>query len=186
MRFMQIFETLSNLPPLKNVALTIGTFDAIHLGHQHLFQELKKRGTPVVLTFSNHPLEILNPSLTPPSILSPTEKLDLFKTFGIEMTLLIPFTQTLAQTPYDIFIKNLHTALPFSFLVLGEDARLGAHAAGTPDKIQDLAKIIGFKTFFCDKIKIESQVISSSQIRKFIQNNQIDQAQKWLGHSKGL
>ena len=183
---MQISETLFNLPPLKNAALTIGTFDAVHLGHQHIFQELKKRGAPVVLTFSNHPLETLNPLITPPPILSLPEKLDLFKTFGIELTILLPFTKTLAQTPYDLFIKNLHAALPFSSLVLGKDARLGAHAAGTPDKIDLLAKTIGFETFFCDKLKIDSKIISSSQIRVFIQNNQIDQAQQWLGHSKGL
>lgn len=183
---MQISKTLSQLPLLNNVALTIGTFDAVHLGHQYLFQELKKRGTPVVLTFSNHPLEILNPSLVPFPILTTNEKLDLFKTFGIELTILLPFTQVLAQTPYDTFIKDLHTALPFISLILGEDARLGAHAAGTPDKIQDLAKTIGFETFFCDKLKIESTVISSSQIRTFIQNQQIDQARKWLGHCKGL
>jgi len=183
---MQIFDTLSNLPPLKNIALTIGTFDALHLGHQHLFQTLKMYGTPAVLTFSNHPLEILNPSLAPSPILTPKEKIELFQTFGIELAIILPFTKILSQTPYDTFIKDLHTALPFSFLVLGEDARLGAQAAGTPGKIQSLSKIIGFEAVFIPKLKIEEKTISSSQIRTFIQKTQITQARQWLGHSKGI
>ncbi len=65
---MIIVEKLEDIPPLSGpIALTIGSYDGIHLGHQHLFQQLKKYGTAAVLTFSNHPAEVLPPHSAPPS-----------------------------------------------------------------------------------------------------------------------
>ena len=56
-------KSSKDIPSLSDpIALTIGFFDGVHLGHQHLFQQLKKHGTAAVLTFSNHPAEVLRPS----------------------------------------------------------------------------------------------------------------------------
>ncbi len=179
---MIVIEKLDQIPPLQQpIALTIGTFDGVHLGHQYLFQELKKRGYAVAVTFSNHPLDILAPQQAPTPLLPLSEKLELFKQHGIQMTLLIPFTQELSVTPYDIFLQNLHTALPFSTLVLGEDARLGARAEGDLPKIQALSKIIGFEALFLPKLTLDGEVISSRQIRELLKTNQTDKAVRYLG-----
>ena len=106
---MIIHNSLDNIPALPEpIALTIGTFDGVHLGHQHLFAELKKHGAPVVVTFSNHPSEILRPFDVPAPILTLNEKLELFAQFGIAMAIVIPFTHALSQIPYDEFLKKLH------------------------------------------------------------------------------
>ncbi len=175
---MIIHNSLENIPSLPEpIALTIGTFDGVHLGHQHLFHELKKYGTPVVLTFSNHPSEVLHPSEIPAPILTLSEKLRLFEEFGIAMTIVIPFTPELSQIPYDEFLKKL----TFSTLVGGEDMRIGARGEGTCTAIKKL----GYKTAFLPKFTLNGAPISSRLIRELIKTHQLDQAQKLLGHNKG-
>ena len=174
---MIILNSLENIPDLNEpIALTIGTFDGVHLGHQHLFQELKKHGSPVVLTFSNHPSEIL---LSRPSepILTLSEKLELFEKFGIEMAIVIPFTHELSQIPYKEFLKKLK----FSTLIGGEDMRIGAHGEGN----QTALTTLGLNIIFLPKFTINGITISSRLIRDYIKTYQFDKAQKLLGHNKG-
>ncbi len=179
---MIIVNSLDQIPQLHlPIALTIGSFDGVHLGHQHLFQELKKHGTPVVFTFSNHPSEILRPTDVPMPILTLEEKLELFEQFGIALAIVLPFTKELSQIPYDQFLKDLRAKLPFSTLVGGQDIRIGAQGQGNSQTLSSL----GFKTVFLPKFSIDGQIISSRLIRSLIKNHQIDQAQKWLGHKKG-
>ncbi len=179
---MIILNSLDHIPPLPlPIALTIGSFDGVHLGHQRLFQELKKHGTPVVFTFSNHPAEILRPSEVPAPILTLQEKLELFEEFGIALTIVVPFTKALSQIPYDQFLKDLREKLPFSTLVGGEDIRIGAGGAGNRETLP----LLGFKTVFLPKFTMDGHIISSRHIRSLIKNHQLDQAQQWLGHKKG-
>ena len=163
------------------IALTIGTFDGVHLGHQHLFAELKKHGTPVVCTFSNHPAEILRPTEVPTPILTLDEKLELFQQFGIEKTVIIPFTKELSELPYDQFLNDLRLEVPFTTLLGGEDIRIGARGEGSRHTLQNL----GFKTVFLPKFILDGEVVSSRVIRSLIKNHQYDQARKLLGHTKG-
>src|SRR5689334_15380951 len=105
--------SLDHIPTLPSpISFTLGTFDTVHLGHQHLFKELKKRGTAVVLTFSNHPSEILSKTPTTP-LLTLSQKLDLFERYGIDLTLVLPFTRELAALPYDTFIQQIRQKIPF-------------------------------------------------------------------------
>jgi riboflavin kinase / FMN adenylyltransferase len=175
---MIIHESLDNIPDLeKPIALTIGAFDGVHLGHQHLFKELKKHGLPVVVTFSNHPAEVLHPSDVPTPILTLSEKLQLFEEFGIALAIVIPFTRELSQIPYDQFLKKLK----FSTLVGGEDIRIGARGEGNRTTLANL----GFNTIFLPKFTLDGITVSSRLIRELIKTHQYDPAQKWLGHTKG-
>lgn len=171
---MIIHTSLDDIPLMPEpIALAVGTFDGVHLGHQYLINELKKHGTPVVLTFSNHPAEILRPSEVPFPILTLAEKLQLLETFGVALTIVIPFTQELSQTPYDQFLKKI----PFSTLVAGKDLCLGAKGEGTQAAIEAL----GYKTVCISRLL----PLSSRLIREFIKNQKIDHAQTLLGHNKG-
>jgi len=183
---MQVFESLENLPRFEDVALTIGTFDGVHLGHQKILEELKKKGRPAVLTFSNHPMEVIRPILTPRLILTTAQKLQLLEQFGVEIVLNLPFTEKIAKTPYDLFIYSIRAALPFKALVLGEDARLGAGARGTKIHLKQLGKVTGFETLFVPPLKIGDETVCSSLIRVYIRTEQFDQARAWLGHSQGI
>ncbi len=179
---MIIVEKLEEIPPISGpIALTIGSFDGVHLGHQHLFQQLKKYGTAAVLTFSNHPAEVLRPDATPPMIDSLDQKIRRLETSGIDITLILPFTQELSSVSYDTFLKQVHQRLPFTHLILGEGSALGNQAQGTQENIEALAKELNFEAIYLPKFLFEGEIVSSKKIREFINSGNFEQAFRLLG-----
>jgi riboflavin kinase/FMN adenylyltransferase len=179
---MIIVEKLENIPPVSGpIALTIGFFDGVHLGHQHLLQHLKKYGTAAVVTFSNHPAEILRPESTPPLIDTLEQKIRRLETSSIDLTLILPFTQELSSLSYDTFLKQLHERLPFTHLVLGEGSALGHQAQGTEANIKALAKELNFEAIYLPKFLFEGEIVSSKRIREFINTGNFEQAFRLLG-----
>lgn len=180
---MQIVNRLEDIPPIPApIALTIGTYDGVHLGHQFLFAELKKKGTAAVLTFSNHPSEILHPQSPITPLYSPQQKLHLFETLGIDLAIVLPFTPELARTPYDVFIHQIRRYLPFSYLILGEGAALGQRALGTEKNIRALAQQLHFEAIYLPKLTVEEETVSSRKIRELIKTGNLEQARRLLGH----
>ena len=91
---MQIFSGYHELAPhhLNHpVILTIGNFDGVHRGHQKIFETMRhlkihQQGTLIVLTFSNHPLEVIHPEIIVSKITPLEEKLSLLKEEDIDIT----------------------------------------------------------------------------------------------------
>jgi riboflavin kinase/FMN adenylyltransferase len=175
--------SLDTLIPLPlPVALTIGTFDGVHLGHRYLLTELKKYGTSVALTFSNHPAEILSP--TPPRLISTlSEKLALFKECGLDCAIVLTFTQDLANQSYDVFLKKLKFCTSFSTLVIGKGAAFGKYNEGTETRIKALEASLGFKSYYLEKMVSEKDCISSNIIRNLIHQGDLSKAAKLLGRT---
>jgi len=179
---MIIVEQLDNIPPISGpIALTIGSFDGVHLGHQYLFQQLKKYGTAAVLTFSNHPAEVLRPDSAPPLIDTLDQKIHRLEIHGIDLALMIPFTQELSSLSYDIFLKQLHKQLPFTHLIFGEGSALGHQAKGTETNIKALAKELNFEAIYLPKFLFEGEIVSSKRIRELINSGNFEQAFRLLG-----
>ncbi len=108
-------EPLKNLapliPPLTSSVLTIGSFDGVHLGHQLLLQKLKEASHPgdtcVILTFANHPSTLFSPQAPTPLITPLPQRLSLLSYYCPGSLILpLPFTQELADTPYDVFLTQ--------------------------------------------------------------------------------
>ncbi len=179
---MIIVEKLEDIPALSGpIALTIGSYDGVHLGHQHLFQELKKRGTAVVLTFSNHPAEVLHPKTAPNLIDTLQQKLRRFESQGIDLVIVLPFTPELSAMTYDAFLKKLRQHLFFTHLVQGEGTVMGHKAQGTQEKIAALAKELNFEACYLPKYTLEGEAISSRKIRELISTGNFEQAFRLLG-----
>jgi riboflavin kinase/FMN adenylyltransferase len=179
---MIIVERLEDIPPISGpIALTIGSYDGVHLGHQHLFQQLKKHGTAVVLTFSNHPAEVLRPYAAPPLIDTLDQKISRLEKNGIDLTLILPFTPELSSLSYDTFLKQVHQYLPFTHLILGEGSALGHQARGTQENIQVLAKELNFEAIYLPKFLFEEEPVSSKKIRELIETGNFEQAFRLLG-----
>jgi riboflavin kinase/FMN adenylyltransferase len=178
---MIVINSLKAIPPLKKpIALTIGTFDGVHLGHQHLFQQLKKHGTVAVLTFSNHPAEVLHATHIPP-LCSLEQKLSLFKDHGIDLAIVLRFTPELALTPYDTFLKQIHHYLPFATLILGQGAVIGHQAQGDEARIKTLSKEMDFEAIYLPKATYDNETVSSRKIRELIKTGKTEQAHHLLG-----
>ena len=188
---MKVITHLDQPPPLKPpIALTIGVYDGIHLGHQRIFKELHKytraEGTRVILTFSNHPTTLFTPEKPLPSIISLDHRLHLLESFGFDLVILLPFDQTLAKLPYDTFIKNLRAKLPFKHLVLGSDAHLGKNRAGTPSAICALGEELHFTSAYLPKETYHKEPISSGRIREHLARGELKKVKKMLGRSYSI
>lgn len=177
---MKIYSEIpKNLPPL---ALTIGTFDGVHLGHQALLKALKAKEAPAaVLTFSTHPLEVLRPP-APLWICSLDERLKFFEECGIDIAIAIPFSSALAATPYDAFLAQF----PLRYLLLGEGDTLGKNRQGNREALTAYAEKNSFAFEYYPKLWLEGQIISSTRIRAAIASNDLSLASRLLGRTQPL
>lgn len=161
--------------------ITIGVFDGLHLGHRLILKKLKeKKGLSIVITFENHPLDILNPEIKIKTIYNLDEKLELLKSFDIDIALLIKFSKKFASLSYLDFLKELKSRFAFKYLVVGDDVKIGKNQEGNKDKIKSLENVLDFKTEFIEKVKYENKVISSNWIRELIDEENYSLVSKLL------
>lgn len=168
---------LDDVPPLPSpIILTIGNFDGVHIGHQKLLQQ-----ATVALTFSNHPVEFFT-GKTMPALCTLDERLNKIEACGIQCTLILPFNQALSELTYQEFIDKIRTKIPFTQLVLGEGATFGKDREGTPENLHKL----GLPVKYISKEQLDGIIISSEQIRKWLDNNEIDIARRALCMNKSI
>lgn len=163
---MIIAKSLSEIPfSFGPVALTIGFFDGVHAGHRFLFSELKKRGRPAAITFSNHPSEALGKK-TPRLLTTLQEKLSLLQECKVELVIVLPFTKELAATSYIDFLQQVKDHLDFRYLVLGKGDALGKGREGDEVHLQLLEDELDFQAVFLPKLSYDGEPISSERIRR--------------------
>lgn len=185
---MEVFFGIDKINrPLKNPVLTIGNFDGVHLGHQTLFDRVKHRaqslnGESVVMTFHPHPLEVLSPGNGPVFITEHARKLRLIESCGIDIAIVVPFSQEFAQMSAQQFVKHiLVDKIGVKALVVGYDYRFGCGREGNIDFLKDLGKKFDFDVEAVTGIKMDGKVVSSTAIRQFIKEGQLKEANSLLG-----
>ena len=180
---MLIVKELEEIPSLPHpIGLTIGSFDGVHLGHQKLLQELKKRSaTTAALTFSNHPAEVLSHRPLAPAITSLEEKLELLEKMGIDLVILLKFSDDLVKLPFDEFLKKIRVKLPFALLLLGEGAAFGSGKRGDEEAVKALARELNFQADYLPKQLIDGRPISSGWIREALSQGDLPLVKKLLG-----
>lgn len=175
-------QALSTTPCI----ITIGNFDGLHLGHQHLIKELTKvaknqQRPSVVFSFENHPGEILRPDRPICKLCTNDYKIQFLEKLGIDTLILLPFTKQLSELSAEEFILKLQQSISFSHLILGWDATLGKNRQGNKEIIQDIAAKQHFEVKYLNQLTIDNIPVSSSLIREYIQKGNLDQANKLLG-----
>ncbi|MCB1106872.1 MAG: hypothetical protein KDK76_02105 [Chlamydiia bacterium] len=179
---MKVVHSMEEIPKLEEpIALSIGVFDGVHLGHQMIFKRLnkltRKGGTSVILTFSNHPSTHLTPNSPVPLLTSLDHRLKLLKKQPIDLAIVLPFNEEIANQSYSSFFGNLRTHLPFKHLIVGEDARFGKGRSGGPDQI----KALGWDTEYLSKETLHKEEISSGLIRHYLEERNLKKVKKMLG-----
>lgn len=174
----QLYRLEDFTPSSEPISLTIGNFDGIHLGHQAILSRLTNR--KVVFTFSNHPAEVLyaKPSSR---LITFSHRLHLLSSYGIDTTLVTPFTEAFSKQSAEEFLLKLRAFIPFSHLVLGHDAVLGHARQGDSTQLLKLAKREGFLLEYLEAVKLDGIIVSSSEIRKQIQLGSFERANQLLG-----
>lgn len=184
---MLLITDLNDIPPLdKPCALTIGSFDGVHLGHQALLKHLKGKGTLCVFTFSNHPSTLFNPDNPVDLICPPLQKVKLLHDYGVDLVILIPFTRSFANVDFDEFLRQLKSKLNFSWLALGVGAAFGKNRKGDEAAVRRLASQLDFNVDYLPKTIVKGLPVSSGRIRSCIAQGRFQDAQELLGRHYSL
>jgi len=179
---MQCVTDLEEAPPLSSpIALTIGSFDGLHLGHQSIMDRIKQSKSSAVVTFQTHPSKVVSPEKGVRRLCTQAHQIDLFAHIGIDLLCLLPFTKKISQWSARTFIETLHEKVPFEQLILGHDARFGRGREGTPEVVRAVGEELGFDTLYLDPVRMDGRPISSGWIREEIEKGHLEKASQLLG-----
>jgi riboflavin kinase/FMN adenylyltransferase len=169
------------------IALTIGNFDGVHLGHQAMLSRLRTSardgGLPAcAMTFEPHPREFFAPDRAPSRLTSLREKLQLLAVYGIERSYVCRFNYLFAQISPDEFIKRiLVRGLGVRSLLVGDDFRFGARRAGDFSLLKQHASRLGYTVEAMSSVMLEAERVSSTAVRKALECGDLAGAARLLG-----
>ena len=156
-------------------SLAVGFFDGVHLGHQAIL-----KGADAALTFSNHPLSVLAPEKAPRLIMSPEERVAAIKACGVKDVTVLEFTRKLAEMSAEEFLTR-HLASSVSRLSssvrCGENWRFGKGGEGNAAFLRER----GFTVEVMPYAEYKGERLSSSRIRRCLENGEIEDANAMLG-----
>lgn len=184
---MRIARDVAETVGFSPSALTIGNFDGVHIGHQHLLRKTcdfakSKGASPTVLTFDPHPSRIVAPERTPRLLTTIDERCAWMEAEGIEQVLVLPFTVEIARLTPEEFVRGiLVNALRAKIVLVGENFRFGHKQSGDTKVLIALGKRCGFEVCLAEAVTCRGQVVSSSAIRKFLDSGEAGMAWRFLG-----
>ncbi len=190
---MQIIENvLETEKQFPNVVLTVGSFDGVHVGHQHILSDVVERakaigGTPALLTMHPHPREYFAPGNAPNLLTSFEKKLALLEEAGIEVLYVLPFNAETADIEPEAFIENvLRDHCHAVSLIVGHDCRFGQKARGDFEMLQAYASKMGFDVKEIAPVIVEAERVSSTLIRERILQGDLDTVEHLLGRKYSI
>ncbi len=190
---MKIYHSLDDFSRLEYAVVTSGTFDGVHLGHQKILTRLsefadKNSGETVVLTFWPHPRLVLKPDEHTLKLLNTfEEKANLLKEQGIQHLVRIPFTKEFSQLSSNDFIRRiLVEKIGTKKLVIGYDHRFGKNREGSFQELKRNGPTYGFEVEEIPRQEIDHIAVSSSKIRKALEEGDVIIAQHLLGRPYSL
>ncbi len=186
-----IEKEISGLAPTRGTLVSIGVFDGMHLGHRTLIRELveqarAKKLLSAVITFRQHPMALLAPGETVPSLTSLTERIRLIKEMGVDIVITLTFSHELAELGAQPFVLMLQQYLKIQGMILGWDFALGRHREGSLEALHEMGKKLGFTTEVVGPVKYNGEIISSTAIRQALSNGDMAKANAMLGRPFSL
>lgn len=189
---MDIFWWPSQSPPdLENTVATLGTFDGVHLAHQKILNEVVKeahdRGTTAVaITVDAPPAALLGESHEP-TLTSVHHRARLMGRLGIDCCMVIEFTDEVARIEAPEFVRRvLCETLDVELLILGFDSHFGKDRQGNAELCRRMGQDMGFDVRTIPPVKVDDEVISSSNIRRAIMEGDMSRAARLLGRPYAL
>ena len=184
---MRIFNGFDNLPKFSGAVVTVGSYDGVHRGHRVLIDMVtglarRSGGESVVITFSPHPREILDPEGVK-LLNTPCEKAALLEKAGVDNLIIIPFTREFSKISYRDFVKDyLVGKVGMIAFVAGYNHHFGAGKEGGPDSMEALSDEMGF--VFCPVARhdVGDSKVSSTVIRGYIEQGDMAKASELLGY----
>lgn len=179
----------SPLPPnVRGTVATVGTFDGVHRGHQHVLERLRRRASALelptlVVTFEPHPLEIVRPNDAPLRLTVREEKLVALAGCGVDYVAEISFTPAFRALTAETFIRRvLVDRYRLRELLIGHDHGFGRGREGDAELVESIAATAGFTFEVVDAVALASGGrLSSSVIREAVATGDLVTAERGLG-----
>lgn len=174
--------------PTDGRVVALGTFDGVHLGHQSLLHlaasAAKTHGVPLrVCTFNRHPLDVIRPKSAPEQLTTIPEKATLMSSLGVDEMELINFDRTLADLEPDAFLKRLHTTMRVKAVVAGWNYTFGRRGEGNAVTLREDGRKNGYDVIIVPPVRTDNgTAISSTLIRQWLAEGNVDEAGKLLGY----
>lgn len=171
------------------MALSLGMFDGVHLGHKSIIDELIKIGSEknfdtAILTFWPHPRFVFNPQEDLKLLNTLDEKKVLIEKYGITNLFLKEFDDEFRNLTGEEFVKKiLVEKLNVKYLIVGYDHVFGKNKSGNFKLLQELSVELGFEVVQMEAINIHENNISSTKVRNALLNGNITEANEMLGYS---
>ena len=185
---MRIWRSIDEVPTdLGRTTVTIGNFDGVHLGHQHVIARSREvaadvgTGHVVAVTFDPHPIAVLRPEHAPTTLTTIDTRVDLLASAGVDDVLVIPFTREIAAWTPNRFIEEIVVdALHAEAVVVGANFRFGNRAAGDVATLREAGAV---HDFVVEGIALDGgpQVWSSTYIRGCLAGGDVEGAAEALG-----
>ncbi len=183
-------EVLTGVEALQDLqgpsAVTIGTFDGVHLGHRDLIattidRAARHEARSVVITWDRHPSETLRPDRVPPLLTTTERKLELLQGTGVEATVVLPFDDELSRWPPERFVQDILVAgVDARAVLIGANWRFGHKAAGDVSLLSELGAGFGFEVEGLELAQADGGPVSSSRVRKALVAGELDSATSLL------
>ena len=173
---------------MRERVIALGFFDGVHLGHGALLrraaEEAKKRGCEsAVFTFDRPPKEVIT-GVPCPLINSPEDRAELVKRlYGIDEMLMVPFDDEMRTTPWDRFVTDILVGRCGAVhLVAGHDHHFGHKNQGSPELLREKCAELGLGCDIIPAVTIGGVTVSSTHIRKLLEEGDVETARAFLGH----
>ena len=170
----------------RDAAVTIGTFDGVHRGHQQVFQRLVEEASAsglqtIAVTFRNHPRTVLVADTNVNYITSWVERQALIKCEGVDTVVALDFTHELSLVKARKFVGMLKACFRMKVLVVGPDFALGYQREGDISALKTLGDEMDFRVEVVEPEMSDSQPIRSRTLRQLIAGGDVDEAAEMLG-----
>jgi riboflavin kinase/FMN adenylyltransferase len=184
---MQVFNDLFSVKKDNNTVLTIGTFDGIHLGHQKIIERVKSKAMEYgarsfLVTFDPHPKKVVSKPGDIKILTTLKEKEIILRNLGIDNLLIINFTKEFSQQPAEKFFSDyIINGIGLREIIIGHDHHFGKGRGGSIETLMDLGKDNNFSVEKVDEIKMNDYTVRSSEIRKALNEGDIQRTNFLLG-----
>lgn len=183
---MQLISELASFSLERETLLTVGVFDGVHLGHQHLIKKLIQQAATrnllsVVVTFNSHPQNVLSPQTKLARLTTVEERTRLLRGLGVEHVVPLNFSTEVAALSAREFVSLLQTNLRMRGLIIGPDFTLGRGKEGDATVLQTLGQELGFTVEVVEPLISGGSLVSSTAIRKALSQGDMRATSKFLG-----
>jgi riboflavin kinase / FMN adenylyltransferase len=184
---MKVVYSLDELPyGFPNPVATIGNFDGVHLGHQSLMGQLVHRGqvlggTPAIVTFHPHPLQVLAPNNAPRQIQTLPQKLAILQSLKIQLVVVLPFDRKFAQiNARDFAVSILWEKLGLKEIYVGPNFAFGHRREGSFSFLKEIGEEKGFVVAKIPQVQFRGSRVSSTAVRQALLTGQVAFARRLL------